>query len=94
MGGNRKLPNEALDGRVRAHPSQSGSVRWRLRAGDLASLAAQPLTGAHFRNWKEGSFQLPFFVDVGLRLFSFEDLAVGHRPHGALGMPLCLAPAD
>jgi hypothetical protein len=28
--------------------------------------------------WKEGSFQLPFFVDVGLRLFPSEDLAVGH----------------
>jgi hypothetical protein len=49
-------------------------------------LPARPLTGAHFRNWKEGSFQLPFFIDVGLRLFLFEDLAVGHRPRGALRM--------
>jgi hypothetical protein len=61
-------------------------MRGRLKAGDLASLAARPLTGADFRNWKEGSFQLPFFIDVGLRRFPFEDLAVGHRPHGALRM--------
>jgi hypothetical protein len=54
-------------------------MRRRLKAGDLASLAARRLTGVHVRIWKEGSFQLPFFfIDVGLRLFPSEDLAVGH----------------
>jgi len=26
-------------------------------------------TGAHVRNWKEGSFQLSFFIDVGFVFF-------------------------
>ena len=26
-------------------------------------------TGAHVRNWKERGFQLPFLIDLGLRLF-------------------------
>src|ERR1700719_4184620 len=34
-----------------------------------ARSACGPLSGAHFRNWKEGSFQLFYFIDVGLRLF-------------------------
>src|SRR5260370_1185870 len=46
----------------------------------------RPTSGRALPDWKEGSFQLPFFIDVGLRLFPSEDLAGGHRPHGPLSM--------